>query len=455
MGIHGLMNFFKNCIKEREANNYNDTQIVVDASLLIYRYAVAIRKNGTDMCNSNGKSINHLHAIMTFTLFLLRIGISPTYVFDGKAPDLKKITLDKRSKNIRRALDNIDPNDTKSNEYIQNFKKSYSLTGIEVKECMELLDHMGISYVRAKGEADSYCAALSNTENIYGVISNDSDLLVFGAKILLKNFSGNKIIEEICLNDIYDYMRFKANEIRINNKMILIKNVIHENFIDFSILLGSDYAPHIKGFTPEELYEYFVISEFDIERTVDNLHNHINNVNNKNDYEIPNDFLKKAQEVKEYYLHAQYIRPIIINKSFSKPNKEKLIEFLCNKNYIDQIYVSEYVTELESLYHSIIAFGNRKNDNNFQSFRGYQWKYYKSMYNSNNNINKNINNNDPKFMTPQFKLSLSPKGIPIKSPNNNYRQRCSKRNLCNDNKQSRYVLDLNNNRFASLAHCDT
>lgn len=409
MGINGFGNFYKNsCSREKEVNNFLGDVLIVDAIYQLFRYAIAYRKRGTDMCNQEGKRIIHLWALMQYTLYLLRMGINPFYVFDGKAPDLKKETIDARIMNKSKALLNLINlgEDKENKEYIKFFKRTYSLTNQEIRECIELLNYMGIPNVRASGEADVYCAALSKCEKFDGVISNDTDLLVFGAKKLLKNFSGKKNVEEITLQDIYDYTKFKANEILLAHHKNLINDnfITHEMFIDFSILLGSDYTPHIKGFSSDQLFEYFVLNDFNIEKTIEALNSYIiNTPKSRHDYMVPVNFLDKAKEAKEYYLKSNNV-DINVKHLPSEPEKEKLFNFLCTKNGFDEESVTNFINELQKLYYTMNAFNNKKNDPSFKSFRGYQFKYFTTKYNPkyNQNLNKNKNNNN-KFIKENHK----------------------------------------------------
>ncbi|ARF09213.1 FLAP-like endonuclease XPG [Catovirus CTV1] len=437
MGINGFGNFYKNnCAKEKEVNNFLGDVLVIDAIFQLFRYAIAYRKKGKDMCNPQGERIIHLWALMKYTLYLLRIGITPFYVFDGKSPDLKKDTIENRntikSKALVKLLNLED--DKESKEYIKNFKKTYSLTSQEIKDCLELLDLMGIPNIRAKGEADSYCAALSKTDKFYGVISNDTDLLVFGAKKLLKNFSGKKTVEEISLEDVYKFTKFKANEILMaHNKDPINDNFItHEMFVDFSILLGSDYTPHIKGFDSKLLFEQFVLNEFNIDKTIAALKNMITSLpKNKHDAFIPENFLEKAHKAKQYYL--QYVSTNIeIDKAtyaLREPNKEKLHSFLCEKHGFTEQSVVNFTEELEKFYFTLRAFNNKKNDSAFKSFRGYQFKYYQNLF-------------DPKISKNKNRLY---KGNFIKQKHKEITKPVKKTNIINNNMT---------NRFASLTFLD-
>ena len=62
-----------------------------------------------------------------------------------------------------------------------------------MKECAELLDCLGVSWVQAVGEAESAAAKLNAQGKVDAVITDDSDAFCYGAVTVLRNFtiSGN------------------------------------------------------------------------------------------------------------------------------------------------------------------------------------------------------------------------------------------------------------------------
>lgn len=385
MGISGFSSFFRDCIVKRKTNNYIGKKIVIDASYQLYRYGIAIRKNGSDICNDEGKSLNHLYAIMYYTIFLLNSGVSPIYVFDGKAPEIKKHVIKNRNNEREKYISKLSTVNKNSEEYIKNFRRLYRFGTSEINECMKLLDYMDIPYIRASGEADVYCSKLSRHPDIYGVISNDSDLLVFGTKNLIKNFTGKNNIDELSLIEVYKYMKFRANEINYSKNRDLIARITHENLIDFAILLGSDYVPNIKNYNNDQIFEIFVDNNMNLEKTVDSL----------KPYYVPNNYLEKAYQAKNYYLESSrinidsYIEKL--TKNTIQPNVSKLYDFLYNLNRLEKNIVDDFVKKLCSKSKVISIFNTSNKDKIYDSMISYQWKYYNKLE-YRNNKNDKINN---------------------------------------------------------------
>ena len=136
---------------------------------------------------------------------------------------------------------NIDEEMSKMNniqeEYKRIYKKSIIMKDYYIKDWIEILDFLGLPVIKAFGEADPLCAfMLKNNPHIYGIISDDSDMLVFGAPILMRK-SINQQFVIIELKKILDRIEMLLSK---EFDQHIIFNI--ENLIDFSILLGTDYG---------------------------------------------------------------------------------------------------------------------------------------------------------------------------------------------------------------------
>jgi exonuclease-1 len=118
---------------------------------------------------------------------LLFFGVTPYLVFDGgdlpsksgteadrfkKREDSRKLALELQSKG-------------RMAEAYQEFQKAVDVTPEMARQLIEELKRMKVQYVVAPYEADAQLVYLEQQGMINGIISEDSDLLVFGAKRLL------------------------------------------------------------------------------------------------------------------------------------------------------------------------------------------------------------------------------------------------------------------------------
>jgi len=58
-----------------------------------------------------------------------------------------------------------------------------------------MLDLMGIPYLKSCGEAEALCALLNSVGMVHGVLTDDTDALLYGASTVYKNMttSGSKV----------------------------------------------------------------------------------------------------------------------------------------------------------------------------------------------------------------------------------------------------------------------
>jgi flap endonuclease-1 len=386
MGINGFSKFFSEVLSNKDITDLSHKVVIVDAIYVIYKYCIAIRNTGKDYINKDGYLSSHLFAIFNLAVFLLKHNITPVFVFDGDVPDIKKNTICERKKRKMKAIDDLDKELYDQNEYIKNFKKSFHLEELHYYECQLLLKHMGISYIVAPEEADSQCAVLSRLKNydIGGIISDDSDILVFGGVKLLKNFNiKNKTYSEYNINDILTLMVEKANNIRNILNMEKVNEISQADFIKYCILLGGDYIESIKYLKYDKIFELLVISNFNIDIFFSNLENYIKS-NTKyetlNDYEFSeykNKYIERFNKVYEYYLSAKVFDPTEININLKEINKEKIFELMSILHNFDKNYI---LNQMDTI--------SNKSCNKFASFktRPLQSCAFENFRNQNNNI---------------------------------------------------------------------
>ena len=103
MGIKKLYKLlekhFPESIKIKDISEYKGKKVAIDAYLILYQFLIAISgKNKKYFIDANGKSNGHIHIILNKTIFYLKNGILPIYVWDGVPPNIKLNTLESRKK---------------------------------------------------------------------------------------------------------------------------------------------------------------------------------------------------------------------------------------------------------------------------------------------------------------------------------------------------------------------
>ncbi|KAL2523446.1 DNA repair protein UVH3 [Forsythia ovata] len=98
-------------------------------------------------------------------------------------------------------------------------------------ECQELLQMFGLPYIIAPMEAEAQCAYMELANLVDGVVTDDSDVLLFGARSVYKNiFDDRKYVETYFMKDI-------ENELGLDR----------EKLVRMALLLGSDYTEGVSG----------------------------------------------------------------------------------------------------------------------------------------------------------------------------------------------------------------
>lgn len=118
---------------------------------------------------------------------LLYFGVTPYLVFDGdNLPSKAATEADRhRRRQESKALGLELQRKGKLPEAYQEFQKAVDVTPYMARQLIEELKQMNVQYVVAPYEADPQMVFLEQRGIVQGIISEDSDLLVFGAKRLL------------------------------------------------------------------------------------------------------------------------------------------------------------------------------------------------------------------------------------------------------------------------------
>ncbi|KAI8803632.1 hypothetical protein BJ742DRAFT_857452 [Cladochytrium replicatum] len=105
------------------------------------------------------------------------------------------------------------------------------LSGEMVEETKDVLRLFGLPFVVAPTEAESQCACLESLGIVDGIVTDDSDVFLFGGKKVFRNFFDSaKYVE-----------RYDAVELEETLKLD------RDKLVRLAYLLGSDYTPGVQG----------------------------------------------------------------------------------------------------------------------------------------------------------------------------------------------------------------
>jgi flap endonuclease-1 len=351
---------------ERDMASYRGQIVTIDASLQLYRFVLAIRNSngGCDMTTYSGKLTSHLFGIKCKAIQLLRNGIIPIFVFDGKPPSIKRKTLQDRKKIKVKTQEKLEYGEYDSEiEKIKLVKRTFCITERHIIETQQMLNAMGLPYIQAIGEAESQCAALNMMPhvNVNGVVTEDWDALLFGCKKMLKNFSNKGKVCEVNLDILLEELE-----------------LTHEQFIELCIILGTDYCSGIKGIGPIQAY-----NEYKRCGSMEKFLGYIKEAKSKSPdtvrcrYNIPKEFeepvmfeghiIKRWEVVKEYYLNAYVRDPSKIDLTWKEPNVEEFRNFMVIYNEFERVMINRDINTLMQMYRKYLYSDNGYIHNNYCS----------------------------------------------------------------------------------------
>ena len=325
MGIKCLLKFINetpDLIQYVDNSKYKFKRIAIDISILIYKIIISVRNSGADYTNQQGEITSHILGLFNKTIELLKLGIIPVYVFDGKPPSIKNKILENRKQIRKKALEKLH-NAITEEDKIKYFKRSSSISKEQWEQCKELLDLMGVPYINAPEEADSQCAYLAKVGLVEGVLTEDMDILTFGSTKIIRNLTSQNVsTTEIDLNNLLNHL-----------------NLNQEEFIEFCILLGCDYCQGISEYKPNIIYEYFLKNK-SIEKTLQAMKN--DNIN------VPDEIQYK--DTKNYFLNPN-ITPILLNNiKMNEPKYDILLTKLVDNYGLIKFLIKQKLEKLKKYY---------------------------------------------------------------------------------------------------------
>lgn len=271
MGIKYLASLTKryapDSISHTNIKSHKGKTYAIDISIYMYRF---VYNNG-----------NHVESFCKQIMRLVRNGITPLYIFDGKPPKEKSETIKERVDRKREISERIEKlvqlrdeesdgevsetesivstgesKDKIADEIEKLQKKMITITRQHNEDVVTLFELLGIPFIIANGEAEWLCSKLNKIGLVDYCISEDMDVLPNGASKFIRGLSinSNNAI-------IYDL-----------DKVLQGFDMTMDQFIDTCILCGCDYCPKIYGIG--SLTAYKLIKEHgSIEKIIENVCN--------------------------------------------------------------------------------------------------------------------------------------------------------------------------------------
>lgn len=312
--------------KEVELSYFSGRKIAIDAFNTLYQFISTIRQpDGTPLKDSKGRITSHLSGILYRVTNMVEIGIRPIFVFDGEPPDFKKAEIEERKKRRAEAEEKWIVAVQSGEEYAKKYAQaSARVDEFIIESSKKLLSYMGIPFVQAPSEGEAQAAHMVKKGDADFVGSQDYDSLLFGSPKLARNLAitGKRKLPG---KNIYVDVNPEIISLEDNLKKL---GITREQLVDIAILCGTDYNEGIKGIGAKKAYNQ-IKSHGDIFRALKALNAEIENL----------------ESIRDFFLNPKVSEDYEIE--FKEPNKEKVIEMLCEEHDFSNERVEKALEKLK------------------------------------------------------------------------------------------------------------
>jgi flap endonuclease-1 len=216
----------------------------VDAHNALYQFLSIIRQpDGTPLMDREGRITSHLSGIFFRSVNFLEKGIRPVFIFDGKPPEFKADTIEKR-RSAREEAGQRWEEALRRGDTEEAYRQARSASRIDervIATSKELLERMGIPWIDAPSEGEAQAAYMVQKGDLRYAVSQDYDALLFGAPVLARNLT------------ISGKRKVRGRMLTIKPERLILKDILsgldltREKLIEIGILIGTDFNPGIRG----------------------------------------------------------------------------------------------------------------------------------------------------------------------------------------------------------------
>ncbi|KAI5967973.1 EXO1 [Candida margitis] len=234
MGVNGLLQHLKEIQDPCSLERYRGKTLAIDTYGWLHRALVSCAE---DLCLGR-PTRKYITYIINKIQMLQHFGITPFFVFDGASLTTKQETNMKRreSRSEAKALAEKYAKSGHLQLAYKEYMKAAYVTSQMAKSIMCELDVLKIRYVVAPYEADPQMVYLEKIGVVDGILSEDSDLLIFGCNKLITKLKDDSSCVEINRAD-FDKVR----------QIPYLASYTNEQLRLVAMLSGCDYTKGIPG----------------------------------------------------------------------------------------------------------------------------------------------------------------------------------------------------------------
>nr|CAB3248778.1 flap endonuclease GEN homolog 1 [Phallusia mammillata] len=224
MGVKCLWEILQDVKATRSLSDLRDQTLAVDLAAWICE-AESVRHMQNAVKNPYIRNLFYRVSV------LLDHGVRMIFVTDGTPPDLKRDTIAKRL----------------GKESGSFSRGSRNRLNSKFKECCQLLDQIGIPWLKSDGEAEAMCAYLNNEGMADACVTSDGDVFLYGARKVYRNFTTDKRHGEI---EYYD-MDVIEEKLTLNRRSL----------VALGLILGCDYCDGVHGIGKVQALDFLKIDQ--------------------------------------------------------------------------------------------------------------------------------------------------------------------------------------------------
>ncbi|WP_340820158.1 flap endonuclease-1 [Methanolobus sp. WCC4] len=310
-----------------EVSNLSLDVVAIDAYNTLYQFLSIIRqRDGTPLKDSQGNVTSHLSGILYRMTNIVEAGVKPVFVFDGKPPEWKSGTIQKRTETRENAKVKWAEAKEKglAEEAYKYAQASAKVDATIVEDSKKLLTAMGIPFVDAPSEGEAQASYMVKKGDADKIASQDYDSLLFGSPVVVRNLtvSGKRKLPKKNI-----YVDVKPEIINLKENLDEL-GVSHSQLIDIALCVGTDYNDGLEGVGPKTALK--LIKE----------HGSIEKVLEVKGLEIPN-----LEDIKGFFTSP----PVTDDYSlkWNKPDSQAVISFLCGEHDFSEDRVTKALERLE------------------------------------------------------------------------------------------------------------
>ncbi len=324
--------------EEIELSELAGKVIAVDAPNIIFSlFSFNYGKSGHFMDNifvdSTSRAITHLSQLLYRVKFYYTKKILPIFCFDGRESYLKGRVNKNIIKNYSLSKERYERAfSIGKREIAKNIALSRNFFWLNtMEESKKLLGLLGVPVIISPSSAEAQCSKLVKSGLAHFSHSQDYDSLLYGCPFILQDFSKTSKIK---VGERWKTIKKSPNLIRFND-FIRRLNINRFQLIDIALLIGVDYFKGIKGIGPK--------TALSLIKKYGSLEKLMYYEKDKYNFSELKDWIIK--KIRSIFLFPEVLENIN-NLTWNHPDKDNIIDFLCNNHTLKRRKVENNLNKL-------------------------------------------------------------------------------------------------------------